>query len=511
MSKFTQIVLSTLNARYTHASLGLRYLRANLGELRDHSIIDEFIIGQKHNEIVEQLLAHHPKIITLGVYIWNIDDTTRVVGLLKQVAPEVVIIIGGPEVSFEQSEQRICQLADYIITGWGDITLRKLCQAILNGPKPIMKIHIGEQPPLSDIALPYREYSDEDLKNRTLYVEASRGCPFKCEFCLSALDKTAWAFDTDLFLNEMAILYERGARQFKFVDRTFNLNIKISLKIMQFFLDRWRDDDPVYAHFELVPDHLPEALKSTIAQFPSGALQFEIGIQTFNPEVQQLVSRKQDNDKAADNLRWLHTQSNAHMHVDLIAGLPGETLSSFANGFNRLVNLGPHEIQFGILKRLRGTPIIRHTVPFNLKFSPDAPYEILTNSTIDFNSMQRMSRFARYWDLVANSGKFTRTLPLLLGTEAFEAFMLFADWLYATTRKTHQIALERLFDLLHTYLSTQIKYSLELIETALLSDYAATGAKGKLGFMKRGLSIESAPRVKVNKLATPPRQQRHLT
>jgi hypothetical protein len=309
----------------------------------------------------------------------------------------------------------------------------------------------------------------------------------------------------------MAILYERGARQFKFVDRTFNLNIKISLKIMQFFLDRWRDDDPVYAHFELVPDHLPEALKSTIAQFPSGALQFEIGIQTFNPEVQQLVSRKQDNDKAADNLRWLHTQSNAHMHVDLIAGLPGETLASFANGFNRLVHLGPHEIQFGILKRLRGTPIIRHTVPFNLKFSPDAPYEILTNNTIDFNSMQRMSRFARYWDLVANSGKFTRTLPILLGTEAFEAFILFADWLYATTGKTHQIALERLFDLLHTYLSTQMKYSLERIETALLSDYAATGAKGKLGFMKRGLSIESAPRAKVNKLATPPRQQHHLT
>ncbi|MEN9911637.1 MAG: hypothetical protein RI956_81, partial [Pseudomonadota bacterium] len=200
MSKFTQIVLSTLNARYTHASLGLRYLRANLGELRDHSIIDEFIIGQKHNEIVEQLLAHHPKIITLGVYIWNIDDTTRVVGLLKQVAPEVTIIIGGPEVSFEQSEQRICQLADYIITGWGDITLRKICDAVLNGPKPIMKIHAGEQPPLSDIVLPYREYTDEDLKNRTLYVEASRGCPFKCEFCLSALDKTAWAFDTDLFL-----------------------------------------------------------------------------------------------------------------------------------------------------------------------------------------------------------------------------------------------------------------------------------------------------------------------
>jgi radical SAM superfamily enzyme YgiQ (UPF0313 family) len=505
MSATHAIVLSTLNARYTHASLGLRYLRANLGELRDDSVIDEFIIGQKTAEIVEKLLAHQPRIIALGVYIWNIGDTTKVVGLLKALAPQVVVIIGGPEVSFEQGEQRICQLADYVVTGWGDITVPKLCRAVLHGPKPIMKIHPGEQPPLSEITLPYREYTAEDIKNRTLYVEASRGCPFKCEFCLSALDKTAWAFDTELFLGEMAILHERGARQFKFVDRTFNLNVKTSLKILQFFLDRFTPEDPVYAHFELVPDHLPDALKATIALFPAGALQFEIGIQSFNPKVQSLVSRKQDNDKAAANLRWLHTESAAHMHVDLIAGLPGETLPSFASGFDRLVGLGPHEIQFGILKRLRGTPIIRHTAPFDLRFSPDAPYEILANSTIGFTDMQRMSRFSRYWDLVANSGRFGNTLPLLLKDAAFDNFMAFADWLYATTGKTHQLALERLFDLLHSYLI--LTHSVEEVETPLLADYAATGAKGKLGFMKRGLSVDSAPRAAKN--ATPPRQLRH--
>ena len=173
-----QIVLSTLNARYTHASLGLRYLRANMGDLRDECVIDEFIIGQKTAEIVEKLLAHKPRIIALGVYIWNVDDTTKVVGLLKAVAPQVVVVIGGPEVSFEQGEQRICQLADYVVTGWGDITVPKLCRAVLHGPKPIMKVHAGEQPPLSEIALPYREYTAEDIKNRTLYVEASRGCRY---------------------------------------------------------------------------------------------------------------------------------------------------------------------------------------------------------------------------------------------------------------------------------------------------------------------------------------------
>jgi radical SAM superfamily enzyme YgiQ (UPF0313 family) len=448
----TAIVLSTLNARYTHASMGLRCLRANLGVLREDSVIDEFIIGQQTNEIVEKLLAHQPKIIGFGVYIWNVNETTKIVALLKRVAPEVVIVLGGPEVSFEIDEQRICQLADYVITGWGDVTFRKLAEAVLHGPKPLMKVHAGEQPPLAELAMPYGEYTIDDIAHRTLYVEASRGCPFKCEFCLSALDKTAWPFETEPFLAQMNVLYQRGARQFKFVDRTFNLNAKVSLKILQFFLDRWTETDPVYAHFELVPDHLPDVLKETIAKFPSGALQFEIGIQTFNTEVQALVSRKQNNDKAAENLRWLHTQSRAHMHVDLIAGLPGENMQSFGSGFDKLVGLGPHEIQFGILKRLRGTPIIRHTAPYRMTFSPDAPYEIVANQDLTFNEMQRMSRFARYWDLVANSGRFANTLSLLLKDSPFDNFMAFADWLYATTSKTHQFALERLFEFVRSYL-----------------------------------------------------------
>ena len=245
----TAIVLSTLNARYTHASLGLRCLRANLGDWRDESIIEEFIIGQQENEIVEKLLKPGPKIIGFGVYIWNVDETTKIVALLKRIAPKVVIILGGPEVSFETSEQRICQLADYVVTGWGDVTFHKLVGSIFNGPKPLMKVHVGEQPKLSEMAMPYGEYTDIDIAQRTLYVEASRGCPFKCEFCLSALDKTAWPFETDLFLNAMALLYQRGARQFKFVDRTFNLNVKVSLKILQFFLDRYTSVS--YTHLTL--------------------------------------------------------------------------------------------------------------------------------------------------------------------------------------------------------------------------------------------------------------------
>ena len=467
------ILLTTLNARYTHASLGLRYLLANMGPLQEQTRIQEFVTGAKTADLVERILAHAPRIVGFGVYIWNVEETTRLVAMLKRVAPAVKIILGGPEVSHETGEQEIVQLADYVVTGWGDVTFPKLCGDILNGPKPLMKIHAGVQPPMDAIALPYALYNDDDIANRTLYVEASRGCPFKCEFCLSSLDKTAWPFPLDAFLAEMEAMYARGARLFKFVDRTFNLNVKTSLRIMDFFLDKIAQypDDPIYAHFELVPDHLPDALKDTIAKFPAGALQFEIGIQSFNPEVQALVSRRQNNEKAAENIRWLTQHATAHLHVDLIAGLPGEDVASFARGFDQLVGLGAEEIQFGILKRLRGTPIIRHTEAFGMVYDPYPPYTVLATDKIDFATMQRLVRFARYWDLVANSGRFANTTPVLLGEAPFDNFMAFSDWIYTRTDATHRIALDRLAKLVAVYLQVRGMAAHEAA-SLLASDYA---------------------------------------
>ncbi len=491
------ILLSTLNARYTHASLGLRYLLANMGPLQAQTRIHEFVIGAKTSDLVERILAHQPRILGLGVYIWNVEETTRLVALLKRVAPQLTIVLGGPEVSHETGEQEIVRLADYVVTGWGDVTFPKLCGEILNGPKPLMKVHAGVQPPMAEIALPYSLYSDEDIAHRTLYVEASRGCPFKCEFCLSSLDKTAWPFPLDAFLAEMESLHARGARLFKFVDRTFNLNVKTSLRIMQFFLDKLEANpqDPVYAHFELVPDHLPEALKETIARFPPGALQFEIGIQSFNPEVQALVSRRQDNAKAADNIRWLTEHSQTHLHVDLIAGLPGEDVASFARGFDQLVGLGAQEIQFGILKRLRGTPIIRHTEPFGMVYDPYPPYTVLATKQVDFPTMQRLVRFARYWDLVANSGRFANTTRVLLGEAPFDNFMAFSDWIYTKTDATHRIALEKLAKLVQEWLQLR-GMACEAAAALLASDYA-----GKLDTAPAHKPVAAAPERQVRHLA----------
>ncbi len=500
------IVVATLNAKYIHASLGLRYLLANMGDLGAQTALREYVIGQRPIDIVEDLLTGRPRIIGFGVYIWNVEETTKVLALLRPVAPEVIVVLGGPEVSHELDASPIAALADCIITGWGDVSFPVLCRTLLNGEPPTARIIAGKQPPMDAIALPYRHYTDADIANRLIYVEASRGCPFKCEFCLSALDRTAWPFDLEVFLGEMEALYERGARHFKFVDRTFNLSVMTSLRILEFFLARM--DERLFLHFELVPDHLPEALKSAIARFPPGSLQFEIGIQTLNPEVQTLISRRQDNDKALANLRWLRAHTHAHIHADLIAGLPGEDLESFARGFDALHAQGPHEIQVGILKRLRGTPIIRHTDCFHMRYNPHPPYNILATDRIDFATMQRLGRFARYWDLIGNSGRFVNTLATLLGDTPFTRFMRLTDWIFERTGQTHQFAVDRLFDLVAEFQTTVLRIPEADALAPLVRDYVESGQRGSPAFLAR-TAEPLQPMRRLQRTANVARQYRH--
>jgi radical SAM superfamily enzyme YgiQ (UPF0313 family) len=470
------IVLSTLNARYMHSAFGLRYLYANLGELRSRAEIAEFTIQEQPLNIAEQLLAYQPKIIGFSVYIWNVREISDTVALIKQIAPAVKIILGGPEVSHHPDVPEVCDLADYIISGPGEHSLRVLCQSLLQQQTPADKFIAGQATALDQLVLPYQFYNDEDIRNRLIYVEASRGCPFKCEFCLSALDKTATAFPLPAFLTEIDLLWQRGVRNFKFIDRTFNLKVSTSIAILEFFLERMSDD--LYLHFEVIPDNLPDKLKEVLKQFPPQSLQFEIGIQTFDPEIQTLISRKQNNDKTRENIRWLRQHTGAHLHTDLIFGLPGDTLENFALSFDQLVALKPHEIQLGILKRLRGAPLNRHNQNFDLRFNPQPPYNIVSTNRVDFMTMQRVNRFARFWDMIGNSGRFINTLPLILGDSPFQRFMLLSDRLYELSGSTWKIALKRLFELLFVVMTEQLAIKPEQVEAQLQLDYVRAGIKG---------------------------------
>lgn len=511
------ILLVTLNSSYPHSSFGLRYLYANLKNLQPRAEILEYTIARNPRDIAESLLKKNPKIIGLGVYIWNADESLELVSLLKKVSPETVVVLGGPEVSHESEAQTICQLADYTVKGEGDFLFHELCESILirNQP-PEGRFISGKLPEIKDIQLPYKYYTDDDIKNRVIYVEVSRGCPYRCEYCLSSLDKSVRSFDLPMFLGEMKTLLDRGTRQFKFIDRTFNLSPTSCTQILQFFLDRI--DLGLFLHFEMVPDRLPTEIRELIKQFPAGSLQFEIGIQTWNPEVARLVSRRNDLVKVKENFKFLAAETGVHSHADLIVGLPGEDIHSFARGFDILSELAPDEIQVGILKKLKGAPIARHDHEWEMVYAAQPPFQILRTKNMDFPTMQKMNRFAKYWDLYANSGNFKILVGFLKDRAQqredqsfFWEFFAFSEFLSDRHSQHFGISLSTLFDSAVAYLIESLQLDETFSKNLILKDYRATGkidlpkflrVKGAEGSEGAGKSSESSH--------VPKRQQRHL-
>lgn len=475
-----------------------------MGELRGETALREFTLEAAPLEIAEQLLAEGPEIIGLGVYVWNLRQTTELVALLKTLVPEVLLVLGGPEVSHEWQDQPLVAWADYLITGQADLAFAELCRALLAGRPPAHKVLHAAPPPLEQLAWPYDLYSETDIAQRILYVEASRGCPFRCAFCLSALDRSARGFDLAGFLAQMDRLYQRGARQFKFVDRTFNLDVKTSRAILEFFLERLSEQ--LFLHFELIPDRLPEPLKELLRQFPAGSLQLEVGVQSLNPEVQARIDRRQDNGRSLDNLRWLRQHTQAHLHTDLILGLPGEDGESFGRGFDQLLALRPQEIQLGILKRLRGAPIGRGAAAYGMRFSPSPPYEVLSSDCIPFAEMQRLKRLTRYWEQIGNSGHFSLSLPLLLGASPFQRLLRLSDWLYGHTGQLSHIALKRWFDLLFEGGTLILGLDPKHLGEALREDFLRSGVKGPPAFMRAPRTISQPPPQGHDR-----RQRRHQT
>ncbi|MDH3982178.1 MAG: DUF4080 domain-containing protein, partial [Kiritimatiellaceae bacterium] len=318
---------------------------------------------------------------------------------------------------------------------------------------------------------------------------------------------------------------------FKFVDRTFNIDIEFALKVLAFFKERYQPG--MMLHFEIIPSHLPKELMEAVEGCPPGMLQFEIGIQTFNEVVAHRIQRPLNIEQIETNMRRLREETDVHIHSDLIAGLPGEDLKSFEAGFNRLLALHPQEIQLGILKRLRGAPIDRHSNDWKMVYSPHAPYEILCTSLISFEEMQRIQRFARYWNLIVNNGQFINTAPLIWNSgqqgrqdvdgtlSPFAAFMEFSDWLYAKTNTTGNLHMLRLAKLLLEFQTVEKGMDEKTVAEALWKDYQRGNRPDVPGFLKKfGFEKTSNPSAgsRRNACDTPtapqasrlPRQNRHL-
>jgi hypothetical protein len=510
------IALAVINAKWIHPSLALRLLKANLGEWENRALILEFALRQPLEEKTAPILAAAPRILGLSVSIWNHRATLELLEALSKKwgggntaegnqdpergqgnggAGRPVIILGGPEASYLPPESAVFRYADWVIRGEGELVFRELCAlllgkagntypgtenrigglstGIIRGLPPVREVHgkiIHAHPVnLSSIDPGYRLYTDEDLRRKLIYVEASRGCPFGCEFCQSSLDRQVREFPLDVFLGEMDKLINRGGRAFKFLDRTFNLNIRRARRILEFFL-YWLEgtmpDPPVptasaggdprpspgcYVHFEMVPSEFPGELREILTRFPRGTLRLEIGIQSFNPKTTAIIGRPSDPEKELEVLEFLREKTRALVHADLIAGLPGEDLASFARGFDRLWMVRPGEIQLGILKKLPGTPIARHSEAYGMRYAPDPPYEALETSALSRNDLDRIKNFARFWERIVNRGAFGDLVPVLLpeGRGVFTPFMALSDWLlgrfgrnWGINRKDLRAALE---------------------------------------------------------------------
>lgn len=439
-----KIILATINARYSHTSFGLRYLKANLHEYEDDCTILEYSQDAALTDIAEAIINQKPDLVGFGCYIWNIEDILKVCEIVKAILPETVLVLGGPEVSYQNEE--FLPYCDYLIEGEGEFALYHLAQAVQKRSLPQEKILNEPVCDLSQIKMPYYLYTDEDIKNRLIYVEATRGCPFTCEFCLSSLSKGVREFDLDLFLSEMGKLIDRGLKQFKFVDRTFNLKFANVQKILNFFKTRWQEG--MHLHFEIFPDKLSPQMLEEIKNFPAAGLHLEAGVQSFFEPSLKAISRRQDEEKTLANLHYIIDRTGAEIHADLVAGLPHSTLSTFEKDFNKLYAVCPHELQIGILKKLRGAPIKRHDDEFAYVYSKYPPYEVMQNKDMSYLDLQKIKRLARFFDLYYNSRNFKGIEQLL---PDFAAWVDFSQYIWNTYRQTHKISLKRQQEILQEY------------------------------------------------------------
>lgn len=506
----SEIILTTLNARYSHASIGLRCLYANLGELQERTTLLEFVINDYVHDVVEKLLQHQASIIGIGVYIWNATQVVEIVHILKKIAPDIIIVLGGPEVSYSPIRLDFSQ-ADYIIEGEGELAFPELCHAVLDAQPPSVTTITATKSNFAALKLPYQYYTDEDVAHRCIYIEASRGCPFQCEFCLSSMDNQVRHMHTEQLLLELEQLWQRGVRAFKFVDRTFNLNIKVAILLLDYFLSK---EAPYFVHFEVIPDHFPTELRERISRFPPASLQLEVGIQSLNPKVTATIKRKLKIEKVKENINFLSEQTQAHMHLDLIVGLPGETLQSFAQGLDQLCAWSGCEIQIGMLKKLSGTRMFRHDEGYGMVYADKPPYELLQNNHVSFADMQRMKRFSRFWDLTYNSGNFKQSIRLVWqDNQVFHGFDAFSQWVYEQTNSTWKISLDRLAKLLFDYL-TVVKHCPEKeIGPILVADILHGKGRKLPSFLRPYAPIKDALNSKEESrvgMTANKRQQRHL-
>jgi len=481
------IVLATLNAKYIHTNIALRYLKSFATPEFD-PIISEYTIKDPSFNIVSDIYQKKPDIVGFSCYIWNIEETIRVIRMLKKVTPNTKIILGGPEVSYDVHDWlRRLNDVDYIIMGEGEYSFKQLLFH-LNGELPLeevpgicylkdSKVIIHPQPKkvdLREMPSPYRLEEDiPDIPKRISYIETSRGCPFSCQFCLSSIEVGVRYFNREKIKEDIRYLMEHGAKTVKFVDRTFNISRSYAMEMFQFLIDEHKPG--VVFQFEITADIMrPEVIQFLNDNAPKGLFRFEIGVQSTNDLTNELVKRRQNFEKLSRTVTMVKDGGKIDQHLDLIAGLPEEDYASFRQTFNDVFAMRPEELQLGFLKLLRGTGLRLQAKEYGYEYVDMAPYEIFANNLLTFDDILRIKQaedvLEKYW----NDHRMDRTVEYLV-TEVFESpfdfFQEFGTYWEerAWSRIGHQ--LEDLFNRLLQFLHDRGGVNLELVTNLMQLDY----------------------------------------
>ena len=413
------IGLVTLNAKYIHSSLSLRYLRNAARDAGHKNVwIKEFVINQPVWKIASEIQKFKPDILGVGIYIWNRSQSFELIERLKKQNPNLKIVIGGPEVSFEKETSIDCP----VISGEGEKKWVEYLQIINKGEVPSNETLDRWKNYGSDLPELKPAYLDEDytqLKNRLVYFETSRGCPYLCSFCLSALDKTVRYFPEEIVYGQIKNLINSGIKKIKFVDRTFNLKPN-RMKSLMGWLSQFEGSE---FHFEVVGDILTPDLLDSLKTVPPGMFQFEIGIQTTDESVQKNIQRKQDNKQLFKTIKKIIAEDRIHFHCDLIFGLPGENKEKILNSFKEVLALRPHELQLGFLKFLPGAPIKNNIQSHGYEYQSTPPYELISNKDLSADEIDYLKKFTDIFNRFYNSKRFQFSINHLL--QKLDAVALF--------------------------------------------------------------------------------------
>lgn len=417
-----KILLTAINSKFVHSNLAVRYLKAFTKDIDYDCKIREFSINDRDEKVLEEIVKERPNVVAFSTYIWNVEMIKRLSNLIKLVDENIEILYGGPEVSYD-SQNILRELnGEYIIEGEGEKTYREFVEYKLglrdvksirglyykvngdiytNGKRPLMN--------MNEIVFPYEE--GENLDNKIVYYEASRGCPFNCKYCLSSTIHGVRFIDIDRVKNELKYFINKEVRLVKFVDRTFNCNHKFTMAIWEFLINQ---DTKTQFHFEISADILKDNEIELLRKAPKDRFQFEVGVQTTNDEVLNKINRFVNFSDIKEKVEELLQIRNIKQHLDLIAGLPGEDYNSFKKSFNDVYKIQPEEIQLGFLKLLRGSSMREEAKEYGMKYSPYPPYEILRTKDISYDELIKLKKVEEMVDKYYNSQKFSNIIKYLV-------------------------------------------------------------------------------------------------